>query len=183
MQSSSALSHINCFATTYGPYRLINAYPTRRARIVVTQRPPAPAQEEAAPGIQAPESSRLGSGLQRAESALRRAEHICGIIGLRALGEWRRDRRQRQVRQQSSCAAESSGAPEAASFSRPNNFAISSTRASTSPCEPVRTMIAAIMAVLVFVGGANACHHNAETAEQTSTEAPQKADEKTQSKA
>ena len=56
------------------------------------------------------------------------------------------DRRQRQVRQQSSCAAESSGAPEAASFSRPNNFAISSTRASTSPCEPVRTMIAAIMA-------------------------------------
>ena len=43
--------------------------------------------------------------------------------------------------------------------------------------------IAAIMAVLVFVGGANACHHNVETAEQTSTEAPQKADEKTQSKA
>ena len=39
-------------------------------------------------------------------------------------------------------------------------------------------IIAAIMAVLVFVGGANACHHNAETAEQTSTEAPQKADEK-----
>ena len=44
-------------------------------------------------------------------------------------------------------------------------------------------VIAAIMAVLVFVGGANACHHNAETAEQTSTEAPQKADEKTQFKA
>ena len=44
-------------------------------------------------------------------------------------------------------------------------------------------LIAAIMAVLVFVGGANACHHNAETDEQTSTEAPQKADEKTQSKA
>ena len=44
-------------------------------------------------------------------------------------------------------------------------------------------VIAAIMAVLVFVGGANACHHNAETAEQTSTEAPQRADEKTQSKA
>ena len=44
-------------------------------------------------------------------------------------------------------------------------------------------LIAAIMAVLVFVGGANACHHNAETAEQTSTEAPQKADEKTQFKA
>ena len=39
-------------------------------------------------------------------------------------------------------------------------------------------VIAAIMAVLVFVGGANACHHNAETAEQTSTEAPRKADEK-----
>ena len=39
-------------------------------------------------------------------------------------------------------------------------------------------VIAAIMAVLVFVGGANACHHNAETAKQTSTEAPQKADEK-----
>ena len=42
--------------------------------------------------------------------------------------------------------------------------------------------IAAIMAVLVFVGGANA-HHNGEKAEQTSTEAPHKADEKTQSKA
>ena len=41
-------------------------------------------------------------------------------------------------------------------------------------------VIAAIMAVLVFVGGANACHHNAETAEQTSTEAPQRADEKTE---
>ena len=39
-------------------------------------------------------------------------------------------------------------------------------------------VIAAIMAVLVFVGGANACHHNAETAEQTSTEVPQKAYEK-----
>ena len=35
-------------------------------------------------------------------------------------------------------------------------------------------VIAAIMAVLVFVSGANACHHNAETAEQTSTEVPQK---------
>ena len=44
-------------------------------------------------------------------------------------------------------------------------------------------LIAAIMGVLVFVGGANACHHNAETAEQTSTEAPQRADEKTQPKA
>ena len=39
-------------------------------------------------------------------------------------------------------------------------------------------VIASIMAVLVFVGGANACHHNAETAEQTSTEVPQKTDEK-----
>ena len=39
-------------------------------------------------------------------------------------------------------------------------------------------VITAIMAVLVFVGGANACHPNAETAVQTSTEAPQKADEK-----
>ena len=35
-------------------------------------------------------------------------------------------------------------------------------------------VIAAIMAVLVFVGGANTCHHNAETAEQSSTEVPQK---------
>ena len=41
-------------------------------------------------------------------------------------------------------------------------------------------VIAAVMAVLVFVGDANACHHNAETAEQTSTEVPQKADEKTE---
>ena len=39
-------------------------------------------------------------------------------------------------------------------------------------------VIAAVMAVLVFVGGANACHHNAETAEQTSTEVPQKVVEK-----
>ena len=39
-------------------------------------------------------------------------------------------------------------------------------------------VIAAIMAVLGFVGGANACHHNAETAEQTSTEVPQKSEEK-----
>ena len=44
-------------------------------------------------------------------------------------------------------------------------------------------VIVAIMFLAVFVGGANACHHSAETAEQTSTEAPQKADEKTQSKA
>ena len=35
-------------------------------------------------------------------------------------------------------------------------------------------VIAAIMAVLVFVSGASACHHNAETAEQSSTEVPQK---------
>ena len=41
-------------------------------------------------------------------------------------------------------------------------------------------VIAATMTALVFVGGANACHHNAETAEQTSTEVPQKADEKTE---
>ena len=40
-------------------------------------------------------------------------------------------------------------------------------------------VIVAIMALAVFVGGANACHHNAETAEQTSTEVPQKVDEKT----
>ena len=38
----------------------------------------------------------------------------------------------------------------------------------------VAMVIAAIMFALVFVGGANACHHNAETAEQTSTEVPQK---------
>ena len=43
-------------------------------------------------------------------------------------------------------------------------------------CVRAAVVIAAIMAVLVFVGGANACHHNAETAEQTSTEVPQKAD-------
>ena len=39
-------------------------------------------------------------------------------------------------------------------------------------------VIVAIMFLAVFVGGANACHHSAETAEKTSTEAPQKADEK-----
>ena len=39
-------------------------------------------------------------------------------------------------------------------------------------------VIAAVMAVLVFVGGANACHHNAETAEQTSSEVLQKSEEK-----
>ena len=41
-------------------------------------------------------------------------------------------------------------------------------------------VIVAIMFLAVFVGGANACHHSAETAEQTSTEVPQKADEKTE---
>ena len=41
-------------------------------------------------------------------------------------------------------------------------------------------VIVAIMYLAVFVGGANACHHSAETAEQTSTEVPQKADEKTE---
>jgi hypothetical protein len=43
-------------------------------------------------------------------------------------------------------------------------------------------VIAAIMFALVFAGGANACHHNAETAEQTSTEVPQKT-EKTEAEA
>ena len=38
----------------------------------------------------------------------------------------------------------------------------------------VAMVIAAIMFALVFADGANACHHNAETAEQTSTEVPQK---------
>ena len=44
-------------------------------------------------------------------------------------------------------------------------------------------VIVELMAVLVFVGGANACHHNAETAEQTSTELPRKVDEQTEAKA
>ena len=39
-------------------------------------------------------------------------------------------------------------------------------------------VIVAIMFLAVFVGGANACHHGAETAEQTSTEVPHKADER-----
>ena len=39
-------------------------------------------------------------------------------------------------------------------------------------------VITAIMAVLVFVGGANACHHKAETAEQTSIEIPRKTEAK-----
>ena len=40
------------------------------------------------------------------------------------------------------------------------------------------TVIIAIMVMTAFADVANACHHNAETAEQTSTEAPRKADEK-----
>jgi hypothetical protein len=39
------------------------------------------------------------------------------------------------------------------------------------------TVIIAIMVIAAFANEANACHHNAETAEQTSTEAPRKADE------
>ena len=40
------------------------------------------------------------------------------------------------------------------------------------------TVIVAIMALSVFVGGANACHHSPESAEKTSMEAPHKTDEK-----
>ena len=40
------------------------------------------------------------------------------------------------------------------------------------------TVIIAIMVMAAFANVANACHHNAETAKQTSTEAPRKADEK-----
>ena len=39
------------------------------------------------------------------------------------------------------------------------------------------TVIIEIMVIATFVNVAKACHHNAETAEQTSTEAPRKADE------
>ena len=42
------------------------------------------------------------------------------------------------------------------------------------------TVIIAIMVMAAFANVANACHHNAETAEQTSTEAPRKPDEKTE---
>ena len=42
------------------------------------------------------------------------------------------------------------------------------------------TVIIAIMVMAAFANVANACHHNAETAEQTSTVAPRKADEKTE---
>ena len=41
-------------------------------------------------------------------------------------------------------------------------------------------MIVAVMALAVVAGGANACHHNAETVEQSSRELPQEADEKTE---
>ena len=41
-------------------------------------------------------------------------------------------------------------------------------------------VIVAIMFMAVFVGGANACHQSAETADQTSTEVPHKADRKTE---
>ena len=40
------------------------------------------------------------------------------------------------------------------------------------------TVIIAIMVMAAFANVANACHHNAETAEQTSTDAPLKAGEK-----
>ena len=40
------------------------------------------------------------------------------------------------------------------------------------------TVIIASMVMAAFASVANACHHNSETAEQTSTEAPRKADEK-----
>ena len=42
------------------------------------------------------------------------------------------------------------------------------------------TVIIAIMVMAAFANVANACHHNAETAEQTSTETPRKADKKTE---
>ena len=41
-------------------------------------------------------------------------------------------------------------------------------------------VIVAIMALAVFAGGTNVCHHNAETVEQTSRELPQGTDEKTE---
>ena len=44
-------------------------------------------------------------------------------------------------------------------------------------------VIIAIMVMAAFANVANACHHNAETAEQTSTEAPRKDDQKTEVKA
>ena len=42
------------------------------------------------------------------------------------------------------------------------------------------TVIIAIMVMTAFANVANACHHNAETAEQTATEALRKVDEKTE---
>ena len=42
------------------------------------------------------------------------------------------------------------------------------------------TVVIAIMVLAAFANVANACHHNAETAEQTSTEAPWKDDHKTE---
>ena len=41
-------------------------------------------------------------------------------------------------------------------------------------------VIVAVMTLAVVAGGAYACHHNAETVEQTSTELPQETDEKTE---
>ena len=41
-------------------------------------------------------------------------------------------------------------------------------------------VIVAIISIAVFAEGANACHHNAETMEQTSTELPLETDEKTE---
>ena len=40
------------------------------------------------------------------------------------------------------------------------------------------TVIIAITVIAAFANVANACHHNAETAKQTSTDAPRKADGK-----
>ena len=39
-------------------------------------------------------------------------------------------------------------------------------------------VLIAVMSLTTVVGAANACHHNAETAEQTYTELPQNAKEK-----
>ena len=41
-------------------------------------------------------------------------------------------------------------------------------------------VLIAVMSLTAVVGAANACHHNAETAEQTSTEAPRRDDQKTE---
>ena len=42
------------------------------------------------------------------------------------------------------------------------------------------TVIIAIMVMAAFANVANACHHNAETAETTSTEAPRRDEQKTE---